>query len=157
MRTGEVDGVLELWLDLVDHHRHLDPTYPGSRSLLPALRRELMRALREPACRLLVAEVEGRVRGFLLAQVERDGEDGEPTGGCWIHELYVEADLRGRGIGSCLVARAEAFFSEQGASRVAVRVEARNLDGLRFWERRGFGERARILERAIESAACQGE
>jgi GNAT superfamily N-acetyltransferase len=149
MRSGEAEAVLELWLGLVDHHRDLDPAYPGSRSLRPALHGELMRALREPRCRLFVAEVAGRVGGFVLAQLDPEGEDGRAPGGCWIHELYVEPELRGKGVGSELVARAEAFFAEQGVSRVAVRVEALNRGGLRFWARRGFAERARILERTL--------
>jgi ribosomal protein S18 acetylase RimI-like enzyme len=148
MRAAEAESVLELWIDLVDHHRRLDPSHPGSGGLLPALRRELARALREPDCQVLVAEVERRVCGFLLAEIEHEGKEEAPPGG-WIHELYVDPAWRGRGLGSQLVARAEAFFAERTGSRVCVRVEARNAEGLRFWERRGFAERARILERVL--------
>ena len=153
MRPAEAESVLALWLELVDHHRRLDPGYPSSRNLLPALRRELARAMQEPRCRLFVAEVEGQLCGFLLAEIEREGDEGAPPGG-WIHELYVEADQRGRGIGSRLVADAQAFFAEWAGSRVCVRVEARNPEGLRFWQRRGFAERARILERGSEEGGA---
>jgi GNAT superfamily N-acetyltransferase len=146
MRPAEEEAVLQLWLELVNHHRRLDPSYPSSRNLLPALRRELARALHEPRCRLFVGEIDGQVCGFLLAEVEREGDEDAPPGG-WIHELYVEPEQRGRGIGSRLVADAQSFFAEWAGSRVYVRVEARNPEGLRFWQRRGFAERARILER----------
>jgi GNAT superfamily N-acetyltransferase len=132
MREAECESVLALWLDLVDHHRSLDPSFPAARGLVPALRRELERALR-----------------FALAEVEGEAAPEAALGGCWIHELYVEPAARGRGVGSQLVARAEEFFAQHGSSRVSVRVEALNRAGLRFWRGRGFGERARVLERAI--------
>ena len=149
-RPSERETVLELWLDLVEHHRERDPSFPESEGLLPALRSEIDRALEEPRCRLFVAEVEGHARGFTLAQVEADGSLGSERG-CWIHELYVEPDWRRRGLGSMLVASVEAFFAESGGTRVSIRVEASNPIGLRFWERRGFAERARILERALSA------
>jgi ribosomal protein S18 acetylase RimI-like enzyme len=150
MREAECDSVLALWLDLVEHHRSLDPSFPAGRGLAPALRRELERALREPQCRLLVAELGGRVCGFALAEVEGENTpDAAALGGCWIHELFVEPAARGRGVGSQLVACAEDFFAQHGSSRVSVRVEALNRAGLRFWRGRGFGERARVLERAL--------
>ena len=47
-----------------------------------------------------------------------------------------------------LVDAAEAFFEERGGARLSVRVEQLNREGLRFWERLGLSERARILERS---------
>jgi GNAT superfamily N-acetyltransferase len=149
MRESDRESVLRLWLELVEHHRSLDPSFPAGRGLLPALRRELERALREPHCQLTVAELDGRVCGFALAQVEHEAAPDSAQGGCWIHELYVEPVARGRGIGSQLVTHAERFFAGRGSSRMSVRVEALNRDGLRFWRSRGFGERARVLERAL--------
>jgi ribosomal protein S18 acetylase RimI-like enzyme len=150
MRGVESERVLELWVDLVEHHRRLDSEYPASRGLLAALRRELVRVLREPQCRLFVAEGEGELCGFLLAEMEDPDrvKDAIP-GGCWIHEIYVAPRWRRRGLGSRLVEQARAFFSDSQGSRISVRVEARNAEGLRFWERCGFGERARILESSV--------
>jgi hypothetical protein len=47
-----------------------------------------------------------------------------------------------------LLAGVDAFLAERGVRRVSVRVEGANEAGQTFWARRGFGERARILERA---------
>ena len=46
-----------------------------------------------------------------------------------------------------LLAESDAFFAARGVKRVSVRVESSNAPALEFWARRGFGERARILER----------
>jgi ribosomal protein S18 acetylase RimI-like enzyme len=66
----------------------------------------------------LVAEVGGRVAGFMLGEV-RSGEFGiaEPTG--WIEVLGVDPGLRGRAVGRLLAEALEAHFRARGA--VAVR------------------------------------
>jgi GNAT superfamily N-acetyltransferase len=141
--------VLRLWLDLVEHHRTLDPDYPPVPNLTNTLARELERAARLDSCRVWVADCEGQVRGFAIAEIEEAPlRDPPERGGCWIHEVYIEPAFRQRGYASALVAKAEAFFAEHGGLRTAVRVESHNRASYRFWQRRGFVERARILEKA---------
>jgi len=141
------DAVLGLWLDLIEHHRRLDPNYPVPRGLRESLGRELDRALRGEHCRVFVAEVEGRVEGFLLAEIEPAGSpESARVAACWIHEIFVAPEMRDRGLGGRLVEAARSFFRERGASRASVRVESRNESADRFWRRVGFGDRAHILE-----------
>jgi GNAT superfamily N-acetyltransferase len=139
-------ALLELWLELIEHHRRLDPGYPALPGLRETLGRELDRALRSERCRVFLAELAGAPRAFLLAEVE---SERALTGGgtCWIHEVYVQDEFRRCGIGSALVARAEEFFREASGGRRAVRVEASNRAAQRFWKRAGFAERARIFEK----------
>jgi len=138
------EALLGLWLDLVAHHRRLDPDYPALPGIREALLRELGRGLSNPACRLWVAESDGGLAGFLFAEHEAADQG---VGMSWIHELYVESPARRAGIGRDLVAEARAFFAERGAARISVRVEIRNEFGLRFWHSLGFDEKALILER----------
>jgi len=149
MTAGDHGAVLRLWLELVDHHRALDPDYPPVPGLASSLAREIERAARLDTCRVWVADAEGTIRGFAIAEIE-EGRQGDPPerGGCWIHELYVEPDFRQRGFATALVQKAEAFFAEHGGLRTAVRVESHNRASYRFWQRRGFVERARILEKS---------
>jgi GNAT superfamily N-acetyltransferase len=142
----ERDAVLGLWLELIEYHRHLDPSYPSLPALRETLGRELDRALRAERCRVFLAELAGEPRAFLIAEVEADRAPGG-GGTCWIHEVYVQEEFRRGGIGSALVERAEGFFRESSGGRRAVRVEARNRAAQRFWKRAGFSERARVLEK----------
>jgi ribosomal protein S18 acetylase RimI-like enzyme len=64
-----------------------------------------------------------------------------------VHELWVEPAQREQGVAAQLLAESDAFFAARGVKRVSVRVESSNAAALEFWARRGFGERARILER----------
>ncbi len=108
---------------------------------------EIRRGTERQRCRLLVAERGHERLGFLFAEVEPAGGPGEAPSSGWIHELYVVPDARGRGLAQALVAEADAFFAARGVQRVSVRVESGNAEALRYWQERGFTERARILER----------
>ncbi len=140
------DLVLDLWIELIEYHRRLDPSYPSLPALRETLGRELDRALHGERCRVFVAELGAGPCAFLIAEVEAERPPGS-GGTCWIHEVYVREEFRRGGVGSALVARAEAFFREASGGRRAVRVEARNRAAQRFWKRAGFSERARLLEK----------
>ena len=132
----------ELWLELVDYHRSLDPNYPTVSHLREVMLSEIDEATRSFCFRLLVAEGAGRIVGFALAEIQR--EQPRPA---WIHELYVEASMRRRGIARQLVDAVLDWFGSELSERVYVRVESANRDGLAFWDAHEFEERARVLER----------
>lgn len=80
----------------------------------------------------LVAMAEGRPAGF--AAFRHRGAAAEL--------VALLAAHRGRGIGSALLAAAEAWLGAHGACRLTVFITNDNLDALRFYQRRGF-----VLER----------
>ncbi len=132
----------ELWLELIDYHRALDPNYPTVSHLREVVLSEIDEATRSFRFRLLVAECAGRIVGFALAEIQR--ERPRPA---WIHELYVELPKRRRGVARLLVDATLDWFGSELSERVYVRVESANQDGLAFWEAHDFKERARVLER----------
>jgi GNAT superfamily N-acetyltransferase len=139
--------VLALWLNLIDYHRDLSPEYPVMAGIRDVIASEIRRGAARERCRLFVAESDGRLVGFLFAEIEAGaGLGGEPPPG-WIHELWVEPEERTRGVAALLLAESDAFFASRGVKRLSVRVESSNGAGLEFWTRLGFAERARILER----------
>lgn len=57
----------------------------------------------------------------------------------WVlNDLYVELDVRGRGIGERLIRKALAFAEEQGAERVELVTGVSNLMAQRLYEKIGF-------------------
>jgi len=64
-----------------------------------------------------VAEADGRIVGFMLADV-RAGEFGleEPSG--WIERFGIDPDYRGRDLGRALFNAIAAHFRELGATRI---------------------------------------
>jgi GNAT superfamily N-acetyltransferase len=84
----------------------------------------------DPESRHLAVTVDGALAG--IASVMADGYPPDPRAGDWrVRGMAVEPELRGRGIGSALLAACEAHASNRGARRLwcNARVDARNLYG----------------------------
>lgn len=55
-----------------------------------------------------------------------------------LDELYVVPALRGRGLGSSLLAAAEATVIARGAEMLEINVDGADVDARRFYERHGY-------------------
>jgi GNAT superfamily N-acetyltransferase len=55
-----------------------------------------------------------------------------------LDELYVVPALRGQGIGSALLDRAEAVARQRGAEVLEINVDGQDVDARRFYERHGY-------------------
>jgi ribosomal protein S18 acetylase RimI-like enzyme len=73
-------------------------------------------AVRQDNRTILLAEVEGRVVGFIIGEV-RAWEFGEPPCG-WIFGVNVEPEFRERGIASALFEQVTSFFRDCGVAKV---------------------------------------
>jgi ribosomal protein S18 acetylase RimI-like enzyme len=85
----------------------------------------------------LVAELDGRVVGFMLGEV-RSGEFGleQPTG--WIEVMGVDPDVRGQSIGRKLAEAMLSYFKSRGAHTVRTLVDS-EMEGIgQFFEALGF-------------------
>lgn len=83
----------------------------------------------------LVAEVDGRLVGFVLVGPERSAEG--PTVG-EVYAIYLEPDTWGRGIGRQLMAAAEDLLHRQGYGEAVLWVLDSNTAARRFYERVGW-------------------
>lgn len=99
-------------------------------------------AATQPGAANLVAERGGRVLGLATAQSLLVLHRAEPVGR--VTALVVRADLIGTGIGTRLLAAAEAFLAARGCRRIEVTSAAHRHDAHAFYLKRGFarqGER----------------
>ena len=85
----------------------------------------------------VVAEVDGKVAGFMLGEV-RSGEFGleEKTG--WIEILGVDPDQRGKAIGRRMAEAVLEHFRAQGAHSVRTLVDEQMEDISHFFSSLGF-------------------
>jgi ribosomal protein S18 acetylase RimI-like enzyme len=100
---------------------------------------EFAEELRGGNTRMLVAEWDGEVVGFVAASIrfpEKPWEAEHPWGS--IDDVIVRADLRERGIGRQLLTAAEAWARERGAPEIRLSVGEYNRDAIRLYERLGF-------------------
>ena len=135
-----------MWVELVDYHRGLAPGFAVPPDLESGLLAEIDRGLERSGRQLQIAETRTGPIGFSLCAVTGESSGAGESAGGWIHELWVAPDRRGGGVGTRLVQGAVSFLRGHGVERISVRVEALNSAGLAFWHRRGFADRARILE-----------
>ena len=82
---------------------------------------------------ICVAEIDGRVEGFLSIEAHREQENY-----LYYDDFCVSAGHRGRGIGSALMKEAEKYCKSLGFSSIVLHVEKENASTRRFYEKRGF-------------------
>ncbi len=84
--------------------------------------------------KVLVAECQGRVVGFLSLESHREN----PTEFLYLDDFSVTASYRGRGIGSGLLDLGEEYAARLGLGEIHLHVERDNLAARRLYQRRGF-------------------
>ncbi|MCD6541474.1 GNAT family N-acetyltransferase [Candidatus Bipolaricaulota bacterium] len=92
--------------------------------------REELAEFREKGYPIYVAELEGRLVGYLVLRVEGDV--------VWAEQLYVEPGFRRRGVGSALYAKAEELCEKLGGDTVYNWVHPNNHVIIAFLKKRGY-------------------
>lgn len=122
-----------------DFHADVLRQERGFRALLAACDRAVVFVARsvkerEPvgmlSCQLVISTAEGGYSGLL-------------------EDLYVSPPFRARGIASGLVAAAEAWCGERGATRIQLLADFGNESGLAFWSRVAYEETRMVCRRKI--------
>jgi ribosomal protein S18 acetylase RimI-like enzyme len=96
-----------------------------------------MLSVRSRRRKALVAEVDGRVVGFVISYKRR--------GQAYIDSLAVDPACRDLGIGSRLIGELENLLASEGVEKVALSVKEGNLRALDFYLRRGYSVKGVIL------------
>lgn len=63
--------------------------------------------------------------------------------------IFVEPELRGRGIGSALLAHAESWCREKGLPHISLNVSWHNENARKFYESHGYGIRSEIRRKTL--------
>jgi ribosomal protein S18 acetylase RimI-like enzyme len=102
--------------------------------------------MNEPGHAVLVAEVEGRIVGFvtLSAGHHWSGETDASIG-----ELVVAPEAEGAGVGTALVEAVIGHARDEGYTRVSVSTGAANARALRLYRRLGFEDEDISLSRPL--------
>jgi ribosomal protein S18 acetylase RimI-like enzyme len=138
-----LDTIRPLWEKLRAHHAGLNWPFAA----------EIGRATFEPRKRELLDKSAG---GALRVELATAGSHGGPVAYCVstlsgdnageIDSLYVDAEWRGRGIGSELVRRALAWLDAADARSKIVCVAQANRDALALYARFGFHPRTVVMK-----------
>jgi ribosomal protein S18 acetylase RimI-like enzyme len=99
--------------------------------------RRIMYYLRRDPEASQVAELGGKVVGFMLADI-RGGEFGLEEPGGWIERFGVDPDFQGRSLGRKLFEAVVEHLKQQGAKTVRTLVEKNDSDLASFLRALGF-------------------
>lgn len=106
--------------------------------------RKVTEALEETGIRVsLVAEIEGRVAGFVMANVHY-GEFGRAEAEAVIHTIGVDPAYNHRRVGSALLSQLLANLASLRIESIGTEVDWRSLDLIGFLARCGFKPSQRI-------------
>jgi ribosomal protein S18 acetylase RimI-like enzyme len=138
-KREDADAIARMWENLVRYHRLIDealPDFAPDGGRLYAQR--LTDRLQDTHTRVLVAEEEGKVVGYVLGViVDLVPEMFSQEDGGFLADIYVEEAYRGRGIGRSLVEALSVWFKERGVSYFEWYVASHNRDGRAFWNALG--------------------
>lgn len=144
--TGDVDAVADMWVALAEGQRDHGSHLLADENRTPAREAAARHAVTGGLFVARLADEEtvadaplgaGDLVGFITAS---------PAGGDFrtdvdrgvVRNIYVRPSARGRGVGTALLAAAEAHLAELGADRVSLEVMATNDAARRFYDRHGY-------------------
>lgn len=98
--------------------------------------------------RTLVAEQDGRLVGFLDMEFRQRLGHPRPQG--WVNDLVVTEPMRGRGVGSELLAAAEALALKRGCFRLSLETGGWREATHRFYEREGWTDNGKWFVKLLD-------
>jgi ribosomal protein S18 acetylase RimI-like enzyme len=99
---------------------------------------------------ILVVEREGRVLGYAYASIEPQSWKELRAEAGFVHDVIVDPEARGGGMGRALVDAAVRWLAGRGMPRVVLWTASRNEDAQRLFSRLGF--RPTMIEMTREMA-----
>ena len=137
-----MEAVAQLWTALVEYHRTLDSSLPPAAPQgAKRYARRLTDRLDDPMSRVLVAEADGKIVGYVLGVVvDLAPEMFAQEASGFLADIFVEEAYRNAGVGTALVDALSAWFKEKGLRYYEWHVAARNTESLAFWQSIGGRE-----------------
>ena len=139
MTAGDLDAVSLLAEQLVLLHHSWDTTrFFTTPDIARGYHRYFSSQLEEKEVLLLTAEVDGVVAGYLFGTLEsRDWAKLLDAHGA-VHDIFVSADQRKKGVAQALMAEARVRFARLGAKQMVLYSAASNVEGQALFRRIGY-------------------
>ncbi len=138
-KARDLPLVTRLWRELIGFHEALGgQDFRLAPNAEAGWKKYLRSHMAHPKKLCLVAEVDGRPVGFLMATIEKRPPILMERDYGHISDAYVQEPNRRKGVGKALVTEALAWFEAKRVGRVRLQTDARNTLGFEFWKRLGF-------------------
>ncbi|HEY3265807.1 MAG TPA: GNAT family N-acetyltransferase [Armatimonadota bacterium] len=138
-RNSDLPAIGDLWEQLMSFHTQRDARFAVARNARSAYLRYLAtNVMPVPDNLVLVAEIDGRVVGFLAGRVEHGGPIFSDPHFGYITDMSVDEGCRRRAVGRRLFASAQSWFRARGVTNIRVSVSTENPVSTAFWKGVGF-------------------
>ena len=98
----------------------------------------------DPATEYLLGRVEDGAEPCGVCQLRFRHSVWTATPDCWLEDLYVEEQARGRGLGGALVQLAFERATARGAARIELDTNEQNLGAIKLYESLGFSTSSKV-------------
>jgi len=134
---------------MMDLHGALDGRFRFESGATREFERHFVATIRSRDARILVADVDNRVVGYILGEIH-DRKALYPAGRYgFISDICVTADCRNRGMGKALVEGLILWFKNRGITAVELFAADRNPESTAFWHAMGFVDFLRLMRTEI--------
>jgi ribosomal protein S18 acetylase RimI-like enzyme len=148
--SDDVEGLVELWIELMDFHRDRDPFFSRSDDAHDRFGEFIKTKMESDEAVVLVAEQDGSLIGFSMAMVRDYPPVFETVRHGFIQDVIVTERARRQGIGKQLYEETLAWIRSQGISRVELEVASSNPVSQAFWYQMGFHDSIKRLALDLE-------
>lgn len=132
--------VAEFAMKLFAQHREYDPERFADLSSAKGAAKWYGSRSEAETARVYVAEFNGEVVGFAYLEYEETDYMNLLEKAVWLHDIYVDENVRGIGAGRALMSAVGEAARDFGAGKVVLTVAARNSRSREFFARGGFRE-----------------
>jgi len=135
----DLDAIGNLWQELMDFHRRLDPHFilsPDSHARFMEFISHHIKS--DVSCVLVAEEGSKALVGYCLAALAKHPPVFDRRDYGIVFDLAVTERCRRQGIGERLYSTAEAWFADRGIRRVEVQVAVSNEISAAFWWKMDF-------------------
>lgn len=139
-RETHIPEIVELWKELMDFHREGDPFYIRSHDGHHRFEKYVRESMESQNSQVLVALEGEKVVACSISNVAHYPPVFERTTYGFISDMVVKKDYRRQGIAKRLLSEIRKWFSQQGVTRLELRVSSENEVAHSFWSKHGFKE-----------------
>ena len=147
----DLEALTTCLIALQDVERNFNPLVADGATIAQAYFTDLMRRTEEEEGKILVAEGDGEIVGYVAIQSRVQSSELHEVRYeyAYISELIVREEWRGRGYGRALVSEAVAFAKANGAKFVRIGALAKNTEVRKLYTQCGFEEIEVVMEMVL--------
>ncbi len=144
-------GLRACVVELQDFEHRIDSRFPDGESIVDEYIPDVLHRCRQYAGKILVAEKDGAVVGYVMIWTRVPGEDIEDGDfECGrLADLAVLQRFRGHGVGGALVRAAEDWALQNGVSYLRLGVMAANRRAHELYRRLGYADIGIEMEKTL--------